>query len=149
MMVRKTKPKEYLKQSVGFALDPENLRNIDQFIAEKDSLIASRNLLNPFPHACIEFTAYIEAKTKTNGGKGRDHFLLHLAKSNKDVQEEVFAIIEKAWIKNNSIYKIVRHYKKQGHRTSYHTIYRLLQDIEPFKEALINACMQTPWLARP
>ena len=52
MMVRKTKPKEDLKQSVGFALDPENLRTLDTFVAEKDSLIASRNLLNPFPHAC-------------------------------------------------------------------------------------------------
>ena len=57
-MVRKTKPKEYLKQSVGFALDPENLRNLDTFVAEKDSLIASRNLLNPFPHACA-FTPLI------------------------------------------------------------------------------------------
>jgi len=33
-MVRKTKPKEYLKQSVGFALDPENLRNLDTFVAD-------------------------------------------------------------------------------------------------------------------
>ena len=51
-MVRKAKPKEYLKQSVGFALDPENLRNLDTFVAERDSLIISRNLLNPFPYAC-------------------------------------------------------------------------------------------------
>lgn len=50
-MVRNTKPKEYLKQSVGFAPDPENLRNLDTFVAEKDSLIAcarcARNSRNP------------------------------------------------------------------------------------------------------
>ena len=91
-----------------------------------------------------EFAAYIESKTKTNGGKGRDHFLLHIAKSNKDVQEEIFAIIEKAWIKNNSIYKIVRYYKKQGLGISYHTIYRLLRDLEPFKEDLVNHLEKNP-----
>ncbi|MCK4933938.1 hypothetical protein KAS06_04635 [Candidatus Bathyarchaeota archaeon] len=51
-MVRMTKPREYLKQSVGFALDPENLRNLDTFVAEKDSLIASMILLNPFLFPC-------------------------------------------------------------------------------------------------
>jgi len=50
MMVRKTKPKEYLKQSVGFAPDPENLRNLDTFGAEKDSLIASMHACDVFFH---------------------------------------------------------------------------------------------------
>lgn len=91
-----------------------------------------------------EFATYIEAKTKINGGKGRDHFLLQIAKANKNVEDEVFNIIERAWVKNQSIYQIVRYYKKQGHRTSYHTIYRLLQDLEPFKEALVNHLEKNP-----
>jgi len=84
------------------------------------------------------FTSFINKKLEKNGNGGRPHFLQELA-ADRDVQNEVLNILELAWIKSRSLGSIARRYK-----TSYHTIYRLLQGLEPFKDPLVEYLLKEP-----
>lgn len=83
------------------------------------------------------FESYIQEKVEKNGG-GRPHFLAEMAKQ-RDPIEVVLDILELAWLKNRSIGSIARKFS-----TKYHTIYRLLKDLEPYQEELINILKTVP-----
>jgi len=85
-----------------------------------------------------EFKIYVESKIEKNGKGGRPHFLQLLAKD-RDAQEELLNILELAWIKNRSFGSIARKYK-----TKYDTIYRMVNDLEPFKNAIIEFLQTVP-----
>jgi hypothetical protein len=76
-----------------------------------------------------EFTDYVQKKANQNGG--RPHFLCQIAKSGKDPEEELLNILEFLWLKNRTVGSMARKYK-----TTYHTIYRIVQDIERMKEEI-------------
>lgn len=84
------------------------------------------------------FLSYLKQKIEKNGGGGRPHFLAEQAKD-RDPAEVVLDILELAWLKNRSNGSIAR---KFG--TKYHTIYRLLKDLEPFKTELIHILETVP-----
>lgn len=84
-------------------------------------------------------TEYINNKTQNSKAGGRPHFLLQTAKQGRDPKQELLDILEYAWLKNRSIRSIGRKYK-----TSYLTIYRILQDLEPSKQAIIEYLETTP-----
>lgn len=85
-----------------------------------------------------EFSCFISDKLQKNGEGGRPHFLQVLARDH-NVQNEVLDIVELVWLKNRSLGSIAKKYE-----TSYHTIYRLLQDLEPFKEELVHVLRTVP-----
>lgn len=79
-----------------------------------------------------QFEAYTSKKLEKNGSGGRPHLLQQLRQLGKDPIEECWNILELAWIKNRSVGSIA---KKYG--VEYTTIYRILRDLEPAKDALI------------
>jgi len=83
-----------------------------------------------------EVEEYVNAKATQRNG--RPHFLADIAKD-RDPMTEVLEILERAWLKGHSFGKIARRYK-----TSYDTIYRLLKDLEPFKEQLTTILLTEP-----
>lgn len=85
-----------------------------------------------------EFIAYVDSKS-SNGKQGKPHFLTQLCKRNPDVLNEVLTLLEMKWIKNDKDGTIARKYK-----TSKITIWRLFQDLEPFKEEIIELLNTTP-----
>jgi len=85
------------------------------------------------------FVDFINGKLENNGEGGRPHFLQVMAAQHRDVQNEVLNILEFAWIKNRSLGSIAGRYK-----TSYHTIYRLIHDLEPFKDPLVEYLLREP-----
>lgn len=76
-----------------------------------------------------EFKLLIGNRIEQNGEGGRPHFLRRLAQENYEPLKETLNILQRAWLRQESITKIAKDYK-----TSYHTIWRLLQDLEPFKK---------------
>ena len=81
---------------------------------------------------------YIERKVKGNGSGGRPHFLAEKAKE-KDPADVILDVAELAWIKQKTLAHIAR---KMG--TGYHTIYRFLDDLAPYKEELVNLIETVP-----
>jgi len=86
-----------------------------------------------------EFLSYINQKLEKNHEGGRPHFIQQLAKQDREPIDEVLNILERAWIKNESITKIAKNYN-----TKYKTIWRLLGDLEPFKEPLTEYLTLVP-----
>ena len=82
--------------------------------------------------------SYVESKVKGNGSGGRPHFLAEKARE-KDPALVILDIAELAWLKQRSVASIGR---KMG--TGYHTIYRLLDDLAPYKDELVNLIETTP-----
>lgn len=74
--------------------------------------------------------AYIAEKREPNGVGGRPHFL---ARKERDPTDVVLDIAELTWVKQKSLGKVAA---KMG--TGYHTIYRILNDLAPYKEELVN-----------
>jgi hypothetical protein len=84
------------------------------------------------------FDDYIDKKTAKNSAGGRPHFVRLLARE-KDPREEVLNILEAGWLKNKSIGSLARKYE-----TTYQTVWRLLQDLQPWKQQLITFLEQVP-----
>lgn len=84
------------------------------------------------------FESYINEKVEKNGEGGRPHFLAVMAKL-RDPIDVVLDILELCWLKNKPVGRVARKFS-----TGYHTIYRLLQDLEPFREELINILKTVP-----
>lgn len=88
-----------------------------------------------FPH---EVKEYIESKVQTNGSGGRPHFFQTISDL-FDPKDVLLEILDRSWLRNKSIGSTA---KKYG--TKYLTIYRILQDLTPFKEALVQYLRVTP-----
>jgi len=84
------------------------------------------------------FVMFIENKLERNGEGGRPHFLHSLAEG-YNPQQGLLDIIELTWIKDKPLGRVAKKYN-----TSYHTIWRLLQDLEPFKTELVSYLHNTP-----
>lgn len=82
---------------------------------------------------------YVDSKVKGNGSGGRPHFLSQ--QRDKPALDVVLDIVELAWCKvpPKTTGKIARKFE-----TSYHTIHRLLADLEPFKAELVSLIETTP-----
>ena len=85
------------------------------------------------------FKTYTTVKLEKNGHGGRPNLLQQLEEQGRDPIEELWNIVEYAWIKNRSIGSIARKYKVE-----YSTIYRILKDLEPSKDALIAYLEMVP-----
>lgn len=82
-----------------------------------------------------DFLTYIQEKSKVNGAGGRPHLLQTV----QDPTNTVLDICELVWLKNRSIGKVA---KKLG--VGYNTVYRILQDVEPAREAIIKSLLESP-----
>ena len=80
----------------------------------------------------------IDEKVKGNGSGGRPHFLAEKARE-RDPADVILEIAELAFVKDKTLAHIAR---KMG--TGYHTIYRFLDDLAPFKEELVNLIETVP-----
>jgi len=78
------------------------------------------------------FGNFISQKLEGNYLGGRPHFVKTLAKDG-NAKNEVLNILELVWLKGRSIGSISRKYK-----TSYQTIYRILHDLDPWKQGVIR-----------
>ena len=85
-----------------------------------------------------EFITFMNKRLKKNRKGGRPSFLRVLGKEQNPIHE-VLNILELAWNRNKSYGRIAKKYS-----TSYLTIYRLIQDLEPFKEYLIDYLLKVP-----
>lgn len=85
-----------------------------------------------------EFVNFINRRLEKNGEGGRPNFLQVLSKERNPI-DEVLNILELAWHKNKSYGRIAKKYS-----TSYHTIYRLIQDLEPLKGSLFDYLLNAP-----
>lgn len=77
-----------------------------------------------------QFTAFISGKLTPNR-QGRPNFIKKLARQG-DPTEKILEILEAVWLKNRSLRSLARKYE-----TTYHTIWRLLQELEAWKTELI------------
>jgi len=84
------------------------------------------------------FLDYINEKIKKNGEGGRPHFLQQLAKTHDPI-DETLLILERAWLKQESYGKIAKDYQ-----TTYHTIWRMVQDLEPYKQPITDYLTYVP-----
>jgi len=85
-----------------------------------------------------EFERFISEKLQKNSQGGRPHFIRMLA-GERDPQEQVLDIAEAAWLKDRTIGSLARKY-----RTSYVSIWRLLQNLNPWKQQLVAYLQQFP-----
>lgn len=86
-----------------------------------------------------EFVLYVDGKLGKSEDGGRPHFIKTLSKTTPDVQGELLNIVEEAWIKNRPLGNIAH-----ARKTKYHSIYRLLQELEPMKTTLTTYLLTTP-----
>jgi hypothetical protein len=84
------------------------------------------------------FITFIERKLEKNSEGGRPNFV-HALTEDHDPLNEILNIVELAWIKGKSYGQVAKKYK-----TSYHTIWRLLQELEPLKKQLVTYLQSTP-----
>jgi hypothetical protein len=96
-------------------------------------MTASESLLFP-----SFFVKYVNEKTEKNAEGGRPHFIKILAR-HRDPKEEVLNILESAWLKGRSTASLARKYE-----TTYQTVWRMLQDLAPWKEQLVSYLEQVP-----
>jgi len=80
-------------------------------------------------------TEYIAEKSKTNGAGGRPH-LLQTVENPTNI---VLDICELVWVKNKPIGRVAKKFN-----VKYHSIYRVLQDLEPHKDGILNFLLSTP-----
>jgi len=90
-----------------------------------------------------EFATYVESKTKSNGSGGRPTFVQRIAKEGRAL-DEILTITEKAWIQSHSCRSIADYYSRRGYKVDTTTIFRMLKDLEPFKDLLIKYLETTP-----
>ncbi len=86
---------------------------------------------------------YVQVKLENNGNGGRPHILKLLAKT-CDAHNEVLNICEKSWIQNHSCRSIAGHYRRKGYKVGVSTIFRIIQDLEPFKDMIVKFLQTTP-----
>ena len=87
----------------------------------------------------VAFVDFVKQKMNGHEAGGRPHFLKQLAKSYPNVEDEVLNIVEKVWVKGQSVGNVAHTYK-----TKYHTLFRLLKELEPWKEGLAAYVMAAP-----
>jgi len=80
----------------------------------------------------LQFVEYVEKKKGKHSQGGRPGLIAEFVRDGLDVETEIFNILEEVWLKNKSIGTVAR-----KHGVEYTTIYRLLQDLEPSKDALV------------
>lgn len=85
-----------------------------------------------------EVDSYINEKVGKNGSGGRPHFLSTASKTG-NAKDVLLDILEAAWLRNKTIGALARKYQ-----TSYQTLWRMLQDLEPWKQALLTFMRQVP-----
>lgn len=88
-----------------------------------------------FPH---EVEEYIRLKVEKNGSGGRPHFVSVLAKTG-NARDILLDILEAVWLKNKGVGAQARRYN-----TTYQTIWRVIQDLEPYKAQLCAYMEQVP-----
>jgi len=86
-----------------------------------------------------DFIIYIKQKSEVNGDGGRPNFLQVCKKEGKDPLEVVLDILELNWLKNRTYRKIATKFN-----TSYHTIFRLLRDCDPWKKEITTYLLTIP-----
>ena len=79
------------------------------------------------------FEAYIQGKLMNGKEGGRPNLLQRLQKEKRDVNEEVLNILEMVWLKDRGLRQVAKKYK-----TTYVTIWRLVRDLEGFKEVIMT-----------
>lgn len=84
------------------------------------------------------FDDYVNGKIAKNPDGGRPHFLRTVAKAGNP-KEILLDILEAAWLKNKTIGSLARKYN-----TTYQTIWRMLQDLEPWKLQLVSYLKEVP-----
>jgi hypothetical protein len=85
-----------------------------------------------------DFSSFLHKKLKRNANGGRPSFISELAKDH-NISEEILNILELAWIKNKGITTIANKY-----HTTKDPIWRLLKDLEPFKNQLVEYLLNFP-----
>jgi hypothetical protein len=85
------------------------------------------------------FLEYINKKIEANGSGGRPHLLAVLKKQGKDAKEVLLDILEDAWLKGRPCSRIAHDYN-----VSNDTMWRVLKDLEPFKESIKQILLLTP-----
>lgn len=85
------------------------------------------------------FSDFIEKKSKINGEGGRPSFLQVCRQEGKDTEDVVLNILELNWLKGRTYRKIAKKFN-----TSYHTIFRLLKDCNPWKEEITTYLLTIP-----
>lgn len=84
------------------------------------------------------FVDYVTEKVEKNGKGGRPHFLQELSKR-VDPQDEMLNILDLVWLRNKNLRNLATKYD-----TSYFTLYRVIQDLEPFKDEIVEFLIETP-----
>jgi len=79
-----------------------------------------------------EVQNYINDKVTTNASGGRPHFLKQISET-ADPKDKLLDILEAVWLKSKTIGSVARKFE-----TTYQTIYRILQDLKPWKPALVQ-----------
>lgn len=82
---------------------------------------------------------YVNGKIQSNGQGGRPHILALFKKQGRDPFDELFNICELAWIKNKSLGLIAKELK-----TGSQTIFRVLKDVEPWKDEIFAYIQAVP-----
>lgn len=90
-----------------------------------------------------ELATYIESKTNHNGTGGRPSFLKRIVREGGALSE-ILSIVEKHYLKGQSTRSIADSYKRRGYQVNGSTIYRIIKDVEPFKETLIAYLKEAP-----
>jgi len=86
-----------------------------------------------------EFEVYIQGKLMRGKEGGRPNLLQRLQKEKRDATEEVLSILEMVWLKGKGLRQVAKKY-----RTTYITIWRLMRDLEGFKEVTMTFLTLTP-----
>jgi len=80
-----------------------------------------------------KFEIYIQGKLMKSKEGGRPNLLQKLQKEKRDAKEEVLNILEMIWLKDKGLRQVAKKYK-----TTYITIWRLVRDLEDFKDGIIT-----------
>jgi len=80
-----------------------------------------------------ELEIYIQGKLMKGKEGGRPNLLQQLQKEKRDAKEEILNILEMVWLKDKGLRQVAEKYK-----TSYITIWRLVRDLEGFKEVIVK-----------
>jgi len=92
-------------------------------------MLAKEEVKPTLPEA---FDAYIQHRLMNGKTGGRPNLLQRLKRENRDVKNEILNMAEMAWVNGKGLRQIAKKYK-----TTYVTIWRILQDLEEWKPQLI------------
>jgi hypothetical protein len=82
---------------------------------------------------------FIAGKLQKRSDGGRPHFLAVQENEGRDPTDVMLEILELAWFKNKKPRKIARKFK-----TGYLTIWRIVRDLEPYKEQIVEYMNEFP-----